>query len=139
MKIQRLVIGIACSLLSFGCASSDESAAKYAGKWVLVEVVGSNVALECPDAIELSASGSYEVLNDCYGPDPRRPVVESGSWSVAEPDRLELKQRSKTVNYTFLGKERRVTIKNVTQKELVLCIQREQGKACTVERYLRRE
>ena len=40
-----------------------------------IEVSGD---YECPDLLVLSAS-KYEIYNDCYGFDPRNPIVESGN------------------------------------------------------------
>lgn len=131
------VVSVACCLLSFKCAGDEDLEAMLVGKWMLIEVAGSDGALECPDVIEISASGLYEVINDCYGPDARRPVVESGSWSIArgESARLKLESRSIAVNYAPLGSERLVTIIRVSRSELVVCIQRDRGAPCTNERF----
>lgn len=45
------------------------------------QVSDGTYMLECPDFIEFS-SVTYEILNDCYGEDPRYPVIETGSYSI---------------------------------------------------------
>ncbi|WP_125561731.1 hypothetical protein [Pseudoalteromonas rubra] len=34
--------------------------------------------LECPDALKLKG-GNYRIYNDCYGFDPKEPIIESGN------------------------------------------------------------
>ena len=62
---------ILLGLLGFYSAASAES-------WMQTSEEGG--PLECPDVIELS-NGQYHVLNDCYGMDPKRPVIETGEYS----------------------------------------------------------
>ncbi|MEH6638605.1 MAG: hypothetical protein V7717_04980 [Porticoccaceae bacterium] len=39
--------------------------------------------IECPDALELRDQ-SYTIFNDCYGFDPRNPVIETGQIEKEE-------------------------------------------------------
>jgi hypothetical protein len=63
------------------------------GEWTLKEVSGV-VYVECPDVIKIDASKKYEVLNDCYGIDPKHPLLEEGIWSFNEKEKkLTFKNR----------------------------------------------
>jgi len=45
-----------------------------------IEVSGD---YECPDLLIFSGS-EYEVINDCYGINPRKPVIDSGSFEIKD-------------------------------------------------------
>ena len=49
------------------------TATTYAEMWVLVDGDA-----ECPDVLEINQA-NYVILNDCYGFDPKNPIVESGN------------------------------------------------------------
>lgn len=49
--------------------------------WFQTEKDGS--AIECPDVVVIGDS-NYRILNDCYGQDPKNPVIESGIAVVNE-------------------------------------------------------
>jgi hypothetical protein len=79
-----------------------------------IEVSGD---YECPDLLVLSES-MYEIYNDCYGFDPRNPIVDSGNIERNEGVITFTKRTIKQPS--FLGeegnKEFEVLIK--TEKEL---------------------
>jgi len=45
-----------------------------------MEIDGTYSNIECPEVIQFEQNGEYEILNDCYGDDPRYPIVEKGKW-----------------------------------------------------------
>ena len=69
MRKLILVAIFVCS----GAANSDV--------WETVAEDGSKI--ECPSFLFIDG-GSYEVLNDCYGMEPKHPVVESGRIEQSE-------------------------------------------------------
>ena len=50
------------------------TATTYAEMWVLVDGDA-----ECPDVLVVKEA-SYIILNDCYGIDPKNPIIESGRF-----------------------------------------------------------
>ncbi|MBQ4836585.1 hypothetical protein [Pseudoalteromonas luteoviolacea] len=50
----------------------------YSQAWLQVE---SNV--ECPDLLKLQGE-RYSIYNDCYGTDPRHPIIETGNIILNE-------------------------------------------------------
>jgi hypothetical protein len=62
---------ILLGLLGLCSAASAES-------WMQTTENGDPV--ECPDVIEID-DGQYRVLNDCYGMDTQRPIIETGKYS----------------------------------------------------------
>ena len=54
------------------------TATTYAEMWVLID--GDS---ECPDVLEVNEA-SYVILNDCYGLDPKNPIIESGSFTSGD-------------------------------------------------------
>ncbi len=70
--------------------------------WFQTEKDGS--AIECPDVVVIDKS-EYEILNDCYGLDPKHPVIESGVV-VMEKDAVSFVDREVSES-TFLGEGQR--------------------------------
>jgi len=62
------------------------TATTYAEMWVLVDGDA-----ECPDVLEINEA-NYVILNDCYGFDPKNPIIESGSFD-SEDGYLSFSQR----------------------------------------------
>jgi hypothetical protein len=75
---------------------------------------------ECPDVLELNES-SYVIFNDCYGVDPKNPIIESGALN-REGEYLSFWQR-KVKELSFLtgdAKSQRLKVLEGSSNELHL-------------------
>jgi hypothetical protein len=50
------------------------------GKWT-PQADSSVGYIECASVIKIEPTKKYEVFNDCYGFNPKNPVIEEGIWS----------------------------------------------------------
>lgn len=72
------------------CEAADPSN-RLAGVW---EMTGPDGELgECPDVIAFERDGVYQIWNECYGPDPDDPLVETGLWRFDSAVLLHLSGR----------------------------------------------
>lgn len=103
------------------CAQDGEERGKLVGRWVNAGV--DDDAIECPDLLAFDSDGSYSILNDCYGIDPRNPVTESGKW-VFNPSesQLQLNDRVFVANYSLRDptEELRVRVEKLSGDALIL-------------------
>lgn len=93
-------------MLQASVAAHSQPDSLIVGTWVHSATEGYVGTQECPDFIAFSASGSYQIENECAGVDPRRPVVETGKWKSEYTDGssfLLLSERSNKADHDFLG------------------------------------
>lgn len=76
------------------------SANLLADTWLQVGEDG--YMIECPDAIELEES-RYTIFNECYGVDPRNPVVEIGSYKLIENQVSFFEEYSSHESFVSIG------------------------------------
>lgn len=67
------------------------------------QVNRANVKVECPNVIIFSEH-KYRMLNDCYGHDPRDPIMETGDFEKSE-NSLTLTNRKVKVDDLFTHRE----------------------------------
>lgn len=123
------------ALLSF----TQPTKLELAGKWAYEGRVNNNnktdCCAECPDLIEFRSNYSYIVLNDCYGNDPRKPIVETGKWEVAESSKkVILKERKFTTNHYLYSPKKQIEVAIVSLDGKKLKVRYGQGE---IEQYTR--
>lgn len=74
----------------------------FAETWI--QVSDGTYMLECPDAITFDKE-KYVIFNDCYGLDPKYPVIETGRYENKEGF-ISFIQREPT-QQSFLGEDTR--------------------------------
>ena len=110
MKMSVLVF-LMLSMLS-GCSFAQEKdMGLFPGHWLYKGAAGQTAAIECPDVLVFEDGGSYHVLNDCYGVDPRFPLTEKGRWAFKKDlGQISLTERVFEGNYYFLTKDSELTL-----------------------------
>jgi hypothetical protein len=113
-----------------GCA---EQRNELVGQWGLVETGN-----ECPYVLSFDSEGGYMVLNDCYGLDPRAPVVETGQFifNNRTSGGIEFVDRELKGGFNFLGSNagNKVTINKLNNLDLVICLKRAEEEECDEDR-----
>lgn len=101
--IMRVPLITAAAFLIYwhGAVANEPSHDFLWGEWINVEADGS--AIECPDVLEFQFDGRYFVFNDCYGPNLKVSITESGKWSLErEQGELRLSSRKFLDSYLFM-------------------------------------
>ncbi|WP_066836723.1 hypothetical protein [Rufibacter ruber] len=122
-------------LLSF----KNPTKVELVGKWAYEGAVNKNnktdCCTECPDLIEFRSNNSYIVMNDCYGADPMKPIVETGKWEVAESSKkVILKERKFTTNHYLYSPKKQIELAIISFDGKKLKVRYAQGK---IEQYTR--
>ena len=100
------------------------------GNWAIVtekirDVKSSHI--ECPDVLRFNTNKKYCIYNDCFGPDPKQPIVETGQWEL-KINILSLKQRKFTTNYFFFSADKTIQFNLVRISSDTLCLEYGQEK-----------
>ena len=118
---------------SVGCAEQNN---KLVGQWGLIEP-GS----ECPYVLSFNGEGRYVIFNDCYGLDPRNPIVETGQFILnnGAPASIEFVNRKLEGGFDFLGRAsgNKVVINRLSDLDLAICVIRVEEKECHEDRLKR--
>lgn len=104
---------------SFAYANSLSS-----GIWLSIGVNGKMP--ECPNAI-IFKSSTYEVLNDCYGHNPKHPIIETGKYkhSINILEFTDRNTRQKEIGLIPGTSNITATIEKHTRETLILKIDNE--------------
>lgn len=110
------------------------------GTWIL-ERVNSETIIECADVITFNGNGNYAILNDCYGIDAKRPVIESGTWNYdAERMVITLSNRDFVTDisdYVYRDNAQILTLelREIGDNRMVICFNHMVN--CQLEEYYR--
>jgi hypothetical protein len=118
---------------SIGC---EEKGNELVGQWGLIEPGNG-----CPYVLSFDSEGGYTVLNDCYGLDPRNPIVETGQFIFSNGmlGSVEFVNRKLNGGYDFLGSDasNKVFINRLSDLDLIICLMRAEKKTCDEDRLKR--
>lgn len=109
--------------LNFKCFSQDLST-KLIGMW---EYAGTkhNDFVECPEILIFKLDSTYLILNECYGFDPIKPIVEKGKWKVSEKlNAVSLQNRKISKEYVYKNtkiQQLNLYIKEISDSTLKVC------------------
>ncbi|GAA6135174.1 hypothetical protein NBRC116188_19640 [Oceaniserpentilla sp. 4NH20-0058] len=130
-KVLRFNYLLYSIFLCFGCSTQASS---IVGDWSLIE---KNTG--CPYSILFRKNGVYEILNDCYGFDPKLPIVEKGRFYIGNNE-ISFTKREIFSEYNFLGSNGLSSVKilSLNDKELVISVCSGVNNKCSIDRLIKR-
>lgn len=91
-------------------ACTQDSYNDLTGNWILTESNGE-IIYECPDELVLKNDKTYEILNECYGDDLIKPIIEKGIWNYnKENNCIIFSNRILLSSYIFQNKDSELVI-----------------------------
>lgn len=93
------------------------------GEWVFsLNDSSALTQVECPEFLVFNQDGNYEVLNDCYGSDAKKPIIETGKWQLTKDNSkliLTNRYQKSSGGYKIWGSSKSITIDIlITEKTL---------------------
>lgn len=136
MKRVFILFLILTSILQIACTQDNYN--DFVGSWVLKESNGELI-YECPDEIVLNKDKTYEILNECYGTDMRKPIIEKGTWHFnIEKECVIFSNRVMFSSYVFQNKNLELSLFIHEFKNTEIAVSYSKEEASVKERYFKR-